>query len=57
MRDVMFYLEAQNKVDQSSMKDEIQQGEVVIGTPTSTPPSAPSSGGGKQSHRRKRSGR
>merc|ERR1712062_554912 len=31
MRDVMFYLEAQNKVVQSPLRDEIQQGEVTIG--------------------------
>merc|ERR1719245_2301844 len=30
IRDVMFYLEAQNKVDQSPLKDEIQQGEVSL---------------------------
>jgi len=62
MRDVMFYLEAQNKVGQSSMKDEIQQegAQVVIGTPSNTPP-APSAGSSgensKQNHRKKRSGR
>ena len=27
----MFYLEAQNKVEQSHLKEEIQEGEVVIG--------------------------
>lgn len=61
MRDVMFYLEAQNKVDQSSMKEEIQQegAQVVIGTPSNTPPApnAGTSGENKQNHRRKRSGR
>lgn len=62
MRDVMFYLEAQNKVGQSSMKEEIQQegAQVVIGTPSNTPP-APSAGSSgensKQNHRKKRSGR
>ena len=62
MRDVMFYLEAQNKVGQSSMKDEIQQdgAQVVIGTPSNTPP-APNAGSSgensKQNHRKKRSGR
>lgn len=61
MRDVMFYLEAQNKVDKSSMKEEIQQegAQVVIGTPANTPPApnAGTSGENKQNHRRKRSGR
>ena len=62
MRDVMFYLEAQNKVEESSMKEDIQKGEVVmIGTPSNTPPgpnNPGSSSGGKSSHnRRKRSGR
>jgi len=62
VRDVMFYLEAQNKVEESSMKEDIQKGEVVmIGTPSNTPPgpnNPGSSSSGKSSHnRRKRSGR
>ena len=52
MRDVMFYLEAQNKVVQSPLRDEIQQGEVTIGERSSatnagnTPKSGGSRGGG-----------
>ena len=58
MRDVMFYLEAQNKVVQSPLRDEIQQGEVTIGEGSSatnagnTPKSGSSRGGG--SGRKKR---
>ena len=52
MRDVMFYLEAQSKVGQSPLKDEIQQGEVVIATPTNGGQSG--AGGSKGTHRRKR---
>jgi len=52
MRDVMFYLEAQNKVVQSPLRDEIQQGEVTIGEGSgatnagNTPKSGGSRGGG-----------
>merc|ERR550525_2111984 len=60
MRDVMFYLEAQNKVVQSPLRDEIQQGEVTIGEGSSatnagnTPKSGSSRGGGGGSGRKKR---
>ena len=60
MRDVMFYLEAQNKVVQSPLRDEIQQGEVTIGEGSSatnagnTPKSGVSRGGGGSSGRKKR---
>ena len=58
MRDVMFYLEAQNKVGQSPLKDEIQQGEVVIATPNGTPNTSGQTGAvAKGAHRRKKSGR
>lgn len=60
MRDVMFYLEAQSKVNASPLKSEIQDGEVVIGasgtsdpSPTSTRANGLSSRGG----RKKRGGR
>ena len=47
----MFYLEAQSKVGQSPLKDEIQQGEVTIGEGSAnagnTPKSGGSRGGGK----------
>ena len=45
----MFYLEAQSKVGQSPLKDEIQQGEVTIGEGSAngnTPKSGASRGGG-----------
>lgn len=52
IRDVMFYLEAQNKVEQSALKDEIQQGEVVIASGSS-----PKNGMTRGSGRKKRGGR
>ena len=52
IRDVMFYLEAQNKVEQSDLKDEIQQGEVVIASGSS-----PKNGITRGSGRKKRGGR
>ena len=48
----MFYLEAQNKVEQSDLKDEIQQGEVVIASGSS-----PKNGITRGSGRKKRGGR
>ena len=56
MRDVMFYLEAQNKVEHSHLKEDIQQGEVVIpqnSTASNDAAQAPS----RNHHRRKKSGR
>ena len=53
----MFYLEAQSKVGQSPLKDEIQQGEVMIGEGSAngnTPKSGASRGGGGGSGRKKR---
>merc|ERR1719350_559132 len=48
IRDVMFYLEAQSKVGQSPLREEIQQGEVTIGEGSAgnTPKSGGSRGGG-----------
>ena len=59
MRDIMFYMEAQNKVGQSTMKEEIQQGEVVIGTPSNTtsPAGGASGGSGGGGRKKKRGGR
>lgn len=53
----MFYLEAQSKVGQSPLKDEIQQGEVVIGASSGGSASAANAGTKNGGHRRKRSGR
>ena len=54
----MFYLEAQNKVDESPLKDEIQQGDVhVIQNSTSATPTSRVNGAISKNHRRKKSGR
>ena len=50
----MFYLEAQDKVGQSPLRDEIQQGEVTIGEGSANAGNTPKSGGSRGSGRKKR---
>lgn len=47
LRDVMFYMEAQSKISESFMKDDIQGGNVIVPEPST------SSGLGSKSRRRK----
>lgn len=51
LRDIMFYLEAQNTVARSDNPGEIQEGHVIVGAPS---PSPSTSQGGAQTHRRRK---
>ena len=48
VRDLMFYLEAQAKVKDSPMKDEIEGGSVVVGEASSEASRKPPKGGRKR---------
>ncbi|KAF4527132.1 hypothetical protein B566_EDAN007235 [Ephemera danica] len=49
LRDVMFYLEAQNQISRSEHRDEIAEGHIVV----AEPPTPPSSAGSSKQRRRK----
>jgi len=51
LRDVMFFFEAQNQIEQSEYKDEISEGQIVMPT---TPPTGPGASGGKGRRRKHR---
>lgn len=42
LRDVMFFFEAQNQIEQSEFKEEISEGQIVV---PASPPGAGASGG------------
>jgi BRCA1-associated protein len=50
LRDVMFYLEAQNQISRSEHRDEIAEGHIVV----AEPPVPPNGGGASGKHRRRK---
>ena len=54
MRDIMFYLEAQSKVGQSPLKDEIQGGDVVLPAEAAASGTTPKVNGAQRGGRRKK---